>query len=116
MEREAIAEHVMRHPFDAGRNRARRRVQPRSQEHGPDEPEVDLLGTDLIRREVDVGDAKGLSLALFESVALRDVEFGTRPLGLPLHVAQALTRRVGLGMVLGDEIRERPRSGRDARA
>jgi len=68
MESETVAEDVMRQPSKARRESARRGVDPRPHEHGTEEPEVDLLGSDLIGRDFDVGDTNGLPLDLFEGV------------------------------------------------
>ena len=76
MEGKAVPEDVMGQPSQAGRESARRCMHQWPDEHGADEPEVDLLCADLIGRDVDVGDAKGLSLDLLETVILVDGKRG----------------------------------------
>jgi len=106
---EAAAEDVVAQPSDSGGNGRRLPVKPGPNEHGSDEPEIDLLGADLIRRHLDVCDLEGPSLDLVERVACLRVALGTRSPRLPLHVAQAIRRGVDLRMVPVGQVGDIPR-------
>ena len=68
MEGKTVSEDVMGQPSDAGGEGGWPPMKPWPQEHGSDEPEVEFLGSDLVGRDVDVGDAESPSLDLIERI------------------------------------------------